>query len=61
MLKVEFPCEIGNDVTIKLTNVVGVVKGWHIDEDGVKYALVRYADANDAIYTEWIRENELTT
>ena len=48
MLTVEFPCEVGSDVTIKLTQVAGVVKGWMIDEDGVKMAWVKYADANNA-------------
>ncbi len=57
--KVEFPCEIGSEVTIKLTQVVGVVKGWLIDEDGVKTAWVRYADANKTVRTGWIREGEL--
>lgn len=61
MLKVEFPCEIGSEVTIKLTGVVGVVKGWMIDEDGVKYAWMAYADASKAVHKVWIRENELTT
>lgn len=61
MLNVEFPCEIGSEVTIKLTQVVAIVKAWYIDEDGVKYASVRYADANKTVRTDWIREGELTT
>ena len=60
MLTVEFPCEIGNDVRIKRTQVVGAVKSWMIDEDGVKFALVQYADANKAVHSQWIREGELT-
>lgn len=60
MLTVEFPCGIGSEVTIKLTRVVGAVKGWMIDEDGVKMAWVEYADANKAIRSDWIREGELT-
>lgn len=61
MLKVEFLCDVGSEVTIKLTHVVGVIKGWMIDEDGVKIAWVRYADANKAVHTAWIREDELAT
>ena len=60
MLKVEFLCEIGSEVTITLTRVVGVVKGWMIGEDGVKMAWVKYADTNKAIHTDWVREGELT-
>lgn len=61
MQKVEFPCEIGSEVTIKLTQVVGVVKGWMIDEDGVKTAWVKYADGTNAVQADWMREDELTT
>lgn len=61
MLQVEFLYDIGSEVTITLTQVVGIVKGWMIDEDGIKFALVRYADANKAIHADWIREGELTT
>lgn len=60
MLKVEFPCEIESEVTIKLTQVVGIVKGWFIDEDRVKVAWVRYADVNKTVRTGWFREAELT-
>lgn len=61
VLKVEFPCEIQREIVIKVTQVVGVVKGWMIDEDGVKMAWVNYADTTKAIHSEWIREDELTT
>lgn len=59
MLNVEFPCEIESEVRIKLTQVVGVVKGWMVDEDGIKFALVMYADDTKAVHSDWIREGEL--
>lgn len=58
-MSITFPYKIGSEVRVTLTGVTGIVKGWWIDEDGVKWASVKYADVNKAIHTDWMRESEI--
>lgn len=59
MFNVEFPHDIGSNATIKLIGSKGVVRGWSIDADGVKWVSIEYADANKVLHTNWMRVDEL--
>lgn len=57
MLKVEFPYDIGQEVTIRRSNINGVVRGWYTDRDGKKSAYVEHG--TDGILSDYIREEDL--
>ncbi len=54
-----FKFELEQEVIIKRTGNGGTVHGINIDRHGHHAFLVKYADANSAIFDKWFDEKEL--
>ncbi len=59
MQTVQFNFQTGQDVVINRTGIKGTVKSLYIDEDGIKYAFVEYADVGGRIQDKYFREDKL--
>lgn len=57
-VSVEFEMTVGSNALIVANAIVGRVTGLYIDEDSIKWALVKYADSTGAIHSEYFREGK---
>lgn len=58
-MQVEFKFKMLSKVTNQINGRSGVVVGAHIDQDGIKFANVRWVKADGTWETPWLRETEL--
>jgi hypothetical protein len=57
---VAFEFALGQKVMMAINGKTGEVVGLWLDEDGIKQAMVRFADGSGAVNETWFREKHLS-